>query len=98
MPNVRNTILKKYNISSYRFMELYYHCLQYNDACDVAKRQMIEQTARDAGGDIADYILKAVTTEGATYEYLAERGLPCGKHMYYDRRKKFYLLLSDRLK
>ncbi len=34
MPNVRNTSLKKYNISKHRFSELYHHCLQYNKWMD----------------------------------------------------------------
>lgn len=31
MANVRTLNKDKYNISNYRFRELYYHCLQYNE-------------------------------------------------------------------
>lgn len=31
MPNVRSLNKDKYNISNYRFRELYYFCLQYNE-------------------------------------------------------------------
>lgn len=37
MPNVRPINEKKYDISKRRFMELYYHCLQYNEWLDELK-------------------------------------------------------------
>ena len=59
------------------------------------KCQLIEQTAREADYDIYPYILKAVTNVGISYNYLKEfMDIPCGKDMYYDRRRKFYWLLS----
>lgn len=62
------------------------------------KCEVIEQTAEEAGGDIGEYILKAVTNEGITYNYLKTLcDIPCGKDMYYDRRRKFYWLLSKRI-
>lgn len=135
MANVRNTILKKYNISSHRFMELYHLCLQYNEWKDELKYkrdavksieitdmpvthgnsdstsalairraglsrkcELIEQTAIEADGDIYQYILKAVTNEGISYNYLREVcGIPCGKNYYYDKRRKFYWLLSSKI-
>lgn len=57
--------------------------------------QMIEQTAILADPEIYQYLLKAVTDENVTYRYLKMiMGIPCGKDMYYDRRRKFYYLLS----
>ena len=135
MPNVRNTSLKKYNISPHRFMELYYYCLQYNEwkdelryKCDAVrsveitdmpithgnsdstqklavrraelsnKCKLIEDTAKEADADIYQYILKAVTNERITYKYLSTiMNIPCGKDMYYDRRRKFYWLLSQKI-
>lgn len=135
MPNIRNTSLKKYNISPHKFMELYHHCMQYNEwknelmykadtvksiqVTDMptahntsdatqelafrraelrAKCELVEQTAIEAGGDIAQYLLRAVTNEGFTYNYLKTvLEMPCGKKMYYDRRRKFYWLLSKKI-
>jgi hypothetical protein len=135
MPNIRNTSLKKYNISPHRYMELYHYCLQYNEwrdeikyKCDTVrsveitdmpinhsnsdatqnlairraelqqKCNLIEETAKEAGGEISEYILKAVTSEGITYNYLKMLcNIPCGKDMYYDRRRKFYWLLSQKM-
>lgn len=59
--------------------------------------QLIEQTAIDADSFIHPYILKAVTDENVTYRYLKMvMGIPCGKKMYYDRRRKFYWLLNQK--
>ena len=135
MPDVRSTSLKKFNISSHRFMELYHFCLQYNEwkdelqyKCDTVhsieitdmpaahgksdatqnlamrraelsrKCELIESTAKEAAPDIHEYILKAVTNEGITYKYLLNvMNIPCGKDMYYNRRRKFYWLLSQKV-
>lgn len=57
--------------------------------------RLIEQTAIETDPDLYQYILKAVTTEGVTYHYLKMiMYIPCGRTMYYERRKKFYWLLS----
>lgn len=135
VPNVRNTSLKKYNISPHRFMELYHYCLQYNEwqdelkyKCDTVrsveitdmpithdnsdatqnlamrrtelsnKCRMIEDTAKEADETLCHYILKAVTNEGISYNYLQTVcGIPCGKNMYYAARKKFFYLLSKKI-
>lgn len=59
--------------------------------------KMIEQAAIDADPDIYQYLIKAVTDENITYRYLElVMGIPCGKKMYYDRRRKFYWILNQR--
>lgn len=61
------------------------------------KCRLIEQTAIEADPDIYQYLLKAVTEEDVTYQYLKSMmDIPCGKDMYYDRRRKFYWLLDKR--
>lgn len=61
--------------------------------------QIIEQTAIEADLDIYQYIIKAVTEEEVTYQHLKLiMEIPCGKDMYYDRRRKFYWLLDKRKK
>lgn len=60
--------------------------------------RLIERTAAVAGGEIYTYLLKAVTEEGISYKYLKEiMNIPCGKDLYYDRRRKFYYLLSKEI-
>jgi hypothetical protein len=62
------------------------------------KCKLIEDTAMEADPDIYKYIMKAVTNEGITYNYLSTiMNIPCGKDMYYDRRRKFYWLLSQKI-
>lgn len=60
--------------------------------------RLIERTAAIAGGEIYTYLLKSVTEEGVSYEYLKRiMNIPCGKKLYYDRRRKFYYLLSKEI-
>lgn len=62
------------------------------------KCALIEQTAIDADPALYSYIIEGVTTEYATYKYLKQvKDIPCGKDMYYDRRRRFYWLLSQRI-
>ncbi len=59
--------------------------------------RMIEQTAIETDADIYKYILKAVTEEDITYEYLRMiMEIPCSHNTYYDRRRKFYWILDKR--
>jgi len=61
------------------------------------KCRLVEQTAIETDADIYPYLLKAVTNEGISYNFLKEiMNIPCGKDMYYDRRRKFYWLLSQK--
>lgn len=135
MPTIRSTTLEKCDISKYRFRELIYFCLQYNEwkqklkeNCDTLhsanltaavvpgansdatqslavrraewsrKCELVENTAKEVDPVLAKYILKAVTTEGISYNYLScVMGIPCGKELYYKSRRKFYYLLSKKI-
>lgn len=60
--------------------------------------ELLENTAKEADPEIWEYILKSVTNEDATYEYM--RGImniPCGRNYFYKRRRKFYYLLSKKI-
>lgn len=62
------------------------------------KISLVECTALEAGEDIAEWVLKGVTSEDASFNYLKTvMGLPCEKDMYYDRRRKFYWLISQKI-
>lgn len=66
---------------------------------ELSKRcELIEQTAIEADPDIYQYIIKAVTNEKITFKYLKMiMGIPCERDMYYDRRRRFYWLLSKKI-
>ena len=58
--------------------------------------KIIEESAKEADPAIYPYIVKAVTEE-LTFKYLKTvMGMPCGKDMYYDRRRKFYWILDQK--
>ncbi len=57
---------------------------------------IIRQAAVDADKELSGYILKAVTHKDITYNYLYSiMGIPCSRNTYYDRRRKFYWILSN---
>lgn len=60
--------------------------------------RIIEEAAKAADDSLYKYILKAVTEEGITYKYLRTvMDIPCGKNYFYERRRKFYYILSKKL-
>lgn len=61
------------------------------------KISLIEQAAHDADPVIADYILLYVTREDMTFDKLKALDIPCERALFYDRRRKYYWLLSQRL-
>ena len=62
------------------------------------KMETIEQTAIEADPQLYPYILTAVTNDWATFRYLKQSmGMPCERDMFYDRRKKFYYLMSKKI-
>lgn len=59
---------------------------------------IVEQSAREADPDLYEWLMLGVTNDGITYESLRTlKGIPCGRKMYYDRRRKFYYLLSRKI-
>lgn len=62
------------------------------------KCELVEETVKEADEELYQYILKAVTNEGITYNYLKMVcNIPASKDVYYDRRRKFYWLLSQKI-
>lgn len=62
------------------------------------KITLIESAARLTDPALYKYILKAVTNENVTYDYLKiHMDIPCGKNIFYDRRRRFYWILSQNL-
>lgn len=62
------------------------------------KTEQIEKAARLADRELSGWILFAVTHEGMSYEKMAVRGMPCGKNMFYDRRRRFFWHLDKMMK
>lgn len=60
------------------------------------KMKLVEDTAMEAGGEIASYLLAGVTM-GRTFMELWQQGMPCERDMYYKRRQKFYWLLAQKI-
>lgn len=61
------------------------------------KMLKIENAAVDAGGDIAKYILLAVINEDMTFDKLKAKGMPCERTYFYEKRRKYYWLLSKEI-
>lgn len=62
------------------------------------RMELVEQTAEETDPALAKYILKAVTKEHVTFNYLKQfMDMPCEKDMYYDRRRKFYWLMAQKI-
>lgn len=62
------------------------------------KCKILEQTAIETDETLYQYIIKAVTNEGVSYNYLKMvMNIPCCKNVWYDRRRKFYYLLSQKI-
>ena len=61
------------------------------------KMLLIEHAAFDAGGEIGEYILKSVIYEDVTFEDMKAQGLPCERTMFYERRRKYYYLLTKEI-
>ena len=62
------------------------------------KIEMLEAVAKETDKDLSEYILRGVTDEQVTYNYLSMvLHIPCSRNTYYSLRSKFYWLLSERL-
>lgn len=57
--------------------------------------EMVEEASKDAGDDLADYILEAVT-DGVSYTYLRMvEDMPCSRDKFYICYHKFFWILSQ---
>lgn len=60
------------------------------------KMKIIEDTAREADSRIYYYLLMAVGY-GWKFDRLKAHGMPAERDLFYDRRRKFYYLLSKKI-
>ena len=62
------------------------------------KIELIEQTAIEASPELYQYLLKAVTNDGITYNTLKIlNDIPCAPNTYYNIRRRFYFLLAQKI-
>ena len=62
------------------------------------KIRIIENTAKKAGGDLSEYILKAVTNKDIAYHQMKVlTDIPCGRDLFNHMRRHFYYLLSQEI-
>lgn len=64
------------------------------------KMHKVEDTVRDAVGDnksLYEYLLEYVTTEGATFHWMKQKGIPCERTYFYEVRRYFYYLMAKRI-
>ena len=60
------------------------------------KKKLVENTAREAAPEIYDYLLLGVTY-GWTFWQLQAKGMPCGNTAYYEKRRRFYYRLAQKI-
>lgn len=61
------------------------------------KMELIDQTLIETDGLLYRWLKMAVTTKGMTYDILLAKGMPCAEGTFYERRRKFYHLLSKKI-
>lgn len=62
------------------------------------KCKLIEETARQASEDLAQYIIKAVCYEVPVTYLISCEDMPCSKAAFYDKRRYFFYLLDQNKK
>lgn len=98
---------QKYYIEKFRYLELYYFCLQYNEKKrrisnteDEAEKSRLKKdiemidTALLLAADseaVAICIKKNVTCKNMPWE---RQNVPIGRRQFYEKRRKFFWILS----
>ena len=63
-----------------------------------AKVDIIESACRLADAELYPWLIKAVTNNNVGYDYLYyQLEIPCSRGTFYERRRKFYYILSHKL-
>ena len=61
------------------------------------KKDVIDQTAQRVAGNLWNWIILGVCYD-RPYYYLADKGIPCGKNLYYKLRRRFYYEMAKEIK
>lgn len=65
-----------------------------------SKVTKIEETVKEAVGDnkiLYSYLLEYVTTEGSTFHWMKQKGIPCERTYFYELRRYFYYLMAKKI-
>lgn len=60
------------------------------------KKDMIDKTAKEVAGSLWKWLILGACHDNPYY-HLQHCGIPCGKDMYYNLRRKFYYEMSKRI-
>lgn len=61
------------------------------------KMELIDQTLIETDPQLYKWLKIAILNRGVSYEVMLAKGMPCSDKVFYDRRRKFYYLLSKRI-
>lgn len=61
------------------------------------KKKLVDDTAKLVGGEVMYKWLILGVCYDMPYFALKQRGIPCGKDMYYEKRRRFYYEISARI-
>lgn len=74
---------------------------QAQKRCELqTKIDNVENTVREAVGEykaLYKYLLEYVTTEGATFHWIKQKGMPCERTYFYQVRRRFYSLMAKKI-
>lgn len=65
-----------------------------------SKMQNVESAARMAtekAPGLYRYLLEYVTTEGATFNWMKQKGIPCERTYFYEIRRYFYWIMAKNI-
>lgn len=65
-----------------------------------SKIDKVEKTAMAAVGEnkaLYPYLIEYVTTEGATFCQMKQKGIPCGSTLFYQIRRYFYYMMAQKI-
>lgn len=62
-----------------------------------AKMKQLEDTVRDAAPDIYRWLLQGVTEDRPFWYLHDQEGMPLERDAYYERRRRFYYLMAQKL-
>ena len=60
------------------------------------KKRQLEEAAQSVADDLWQWIVRGACYD-LPYHYLKRQGIPCGKDLYYQLRRKFYYEMSRRI-
>lgn len=62
------------------------------------KMKLIQDTVQEVSPELYKWLLKGVTEEDISFDYLKQiMNIPCGERYYYECRQKFFYVLSNKL-